>query len=102
MVKVRKVGSRGTRSYVKDEGPAEWSGDAYRKVQKEKLGKIGKNLTIHLGRGVRTAKLKDLPEPKKRPSTSCIPETGRCPMTVKPVIVASHTHKINGSIQSSK
>ena len=69
MVKVLKVGSRGTKAYVKDEGPAEWSGDAYRKVQNERLEKVGKNLTIHLGRGVRTAKLKDLPEPKKRPST---------------------------------
>ncbi len=69
MVKVRKVGSRGTSSYVKDEGPAQWAGDSYRKVQKEKLEKVGKNQTIHLGRGVRTAKLKDIPEPKKRPST---------------------------------
>jgi len=69
MVTVRKVGNRGTKAYVKDESPAEWSGDAYRKVQKERLEKVGKNLTVHLGRGVRTTKLKDLPEPKERPST---------------------------------
>lgn len=66
MVKVRKVGSRGTHSYVKDEGPAQWSGDSYRKVQKKQLEKVGKNLTIHLDVGVTTAKLKDIPEPKKK------------------------------------
>ncbi len=66
MVKVRKVGNRGTYSYVKDEGPAQWSGDSYRKVQKEQLEKVGKNLTIHLANGVKTAKLKDIPEPKKK------------------------------------
>ncbi len=31
--------------------------------------KVWKNITMHLGRGVRTVKLKDLPEPKPRPST---------------------------------
>jgi len=28
MVKVRKVGSRGTKSYVKDEGAQNWAGDS--------------------------------------------------------------------------
>lgn len=69
MVKVRKVGSRGTRSYEKDEGPQNWAGDAYRKKELENLKKVGKNVTVHLGRGVRTSKLKDIPEPKPRPST---------------------------------
>jgi hypothetical protein len=32
-MKVRKVGSRGTKAYVKDEGPQNWAGDAYRKVE---------------------------------------------------------------------
>jgi hypothetical protein len=27
-MKVRKVGSRGTKAYVKDEGPQNWAGDA--------------------------------------------------------------------------
>jgi hypothetical protein len=68
-MKVRKVGSRGTKAYVKDEGPQNWAGDAYRKVELEKLKKVPKGETLHLGRGVRTTKLKDLPEPEKRPST---------------------------------
>jgi len=69
MVKVRKVGARGTKSYVKDEGPAKWAGDAYKEVQKKRLEKIPKDQIMHLGRGVRTTKAKDLPKPKPRPST---------------------------------
>lgn len=69
MVKVKKVGGRGTISYEKDEGPAEWAGDTYREVQKKRLEKVGKNITMHMGRGIKTTKLKDLPEPQARPST---------------------------------
>ncbi len=69
MVKVRKVGARGTTSYVKDEGPAKWAGDSYKEVQKKRLEKIPKGQTMHIGRGVRTIKAKDLPEPRPRPST---------------------------------
>lgn len=69
MVKVRKVGSRGTKAYEKDEGPQNWAGDAYRKVEQDKMKKTPSGETMHLGRGVRTAKAEDLPEPKARPST---------------------------------
>ena len=69
MVKVRKVGARGTTSYVKDEGPAKWAGDAFKEEQKKRLEKIPKGQVMHLGRGVRTTKAKDLPKPKPRPST---------------------------------
>lgn len=69
MTKVKKVGSRGTKAYVKDEGPQNWAGDAYRKEELSEMGKIPKNLTMHLGRGVRTAKAGDIPKPQKRPST---------------------------------
>ncbi|KAF6245196.1 hypothetical protein [Nitrosopumilus sp. b2] len=69
MVKVHKVGSRGTRAYEKDEGPQNWAGDAYRKVEQDKMKKVPKGKTLHLGRGVRTTKVKDLAEPKPRPST---------------------------------
>jgi len=69
MVKVRKVGSRGTSSYEKDEGPQNWSGDAYRKVEQDKIKKIPKGETMHLGRGVRTTKAGDLKAPRARPST---------------------------------
>jgi hypothetical protein len=69
MTKVRKVGSRGTKAYTKDEGPPDWAGDAYRKVELERLRKIPKGETMHLGRGVKTTKAEDLPKPEKRPST---------------------------------
>jgi hypothetical protein len=69
MTKVRKVGARGTKAYTKDEGPPEWAGDSYRKVELERLGKVPKGETMHLGRGVSTVKAGDLPKPQKRPST---------------------------------
>jgi hypothetical protein len=69
MVKVRKVGGRGTKSYEKDEGPQNWAGDAYRKTELAKLNKIPKGETMHLGRGIRTTKAESLPKPKNRPST---------------------------------
>lgn len=69
MTKVRKVGSRGTRAYTKDEGPPEWAGDAYRKVELERLKKVPKGETMHLGRGVKTTTAGEIPEPHKRLST---------------------------------
>jgi len=69
MVKVRKVGSRGTKSYVKDEGSQNWAGDSYRKIEQDKMMKTPKGETMHLGRGVRTTKAGNLPEPKDRLST---------------------------------
>ena len=69
MTIVRKVGSRGTRAYIQDEGPQEWAGDSYRKVELERLEKVPKGTTIHLGRGTRTMKAGDLPKPQPRPST---------------------------------
>jgi len=63
MVKVRKVGSRGTKSYVKDEGSQNWAGDSYRKIEQDKMMKTPKGETMHLGLGVRTTKAGNLPEP---------------------------------------
>jgi len=69
MVKVRKVGSRRTKSYVKDEGDKNWAGDSYRKIEQNKIKETSKGETMHLGRGVRTTKAGNLPEPKDRLST---------------------------------
>ena len=68
-MKVIKVGHRGTQAYESEVGPHNWSGDAYREEQQKRLEKIPKNLTVHLGRGVRTTKAGDLPKPTPRPST---------------------------------
>ena len=68
-MKVRKVGHRGTESHNVELEPQNWAGDAYRKKELDNLKNVGKNLTVHLGRGIRTTKLKDIPDPQPRPST---------------------------------
>lgn len=68
-VKVRRVSSRGTSSRDAEVEPQNWAGDAYRKVEQERLAKVPKGKIVHLGRGVRTARAGDLPPPKARPST---------------------------------
>ena len=68
-MKVTKVRRRGTEAYESEVGPQNWSGDAYREEQQKTFEKIPKNLTLHLGRGVRTTKAGDLPKPAPRPST---------------------------------
>ena len=69
MVKVTRVIRRGTATIRDDVGKMNWSGDDYREEQQNRFEEIPKNLTMHLGRGVRTTKAKDLPRPTPRPST---------------------------------
>jgi len=68
-MKVRKVGRRGTEYYDVELELQNWAGDAYRKKELDQLNKVFKNLTMHLGRGIRTTKLRDIPDPQPRPST---------------------------------
>ena len=68
-MKVRKVGRRGTESYDVELEPQNWAGDTYRKKELGNLKKVDKNLTMHLCRGIRTVKLKDITDPQPRPST---------------------------------
>lgn len=60
---------RGTGTKETTIGPQNWAGDQYRKIQQERLAKIGTNLTLVTGRGNKSISLKDLPTPQKRPST---------------------------------
>jgi len=69
MTKVKRVGHRGTEAHYSEVGKQNWSGDAYRNEEVKKMEKVPKNLTMHLGRGVRTIKAGDIPKPQKRPST---------------------------------
>lgn len=62
-MKVTKVTGRGTGKREADVSSQNWAGDEYRKAQQERLAKIGKNITLSLGRGDRTMALKDLPAP---------------------------------------
>lgn len=68
-MRVTKVAARGTAARKADVEAPNWAGDNYRKIQQERLAKVDKNLTLVSGRGGRTMRLKDLPEPRKRPST---------------------------------
>ena len=67
--KVMISGHRGTEVHEVEVGEQNWAGDAYRKVELEKLEKIPKGATLHLGRGVRTTTAGEMPEPQPRPST---------------------------------
>lgn len=67
--KIIRVGNRGTESHEAEVEPQNWAGDAYRKVEHDKLAKVPKGKTMHLGRGVRTTTAENLPDPKDRQST---------------------------------
>ena len=67
--KIMISGHRGTEVHEVEVGEQNWAGDAYRKVELEKLEKIPKGATLHLGRGVRTTTVGEMPEPQPRPST---------------------------------
>ena len=69
-MKMLQTKNRGTSIERRDVGEQNWAGDSYRKIQKERLQSIGQNLVLHLGRGVRTTKLNELPEPRPRKSTA--------------------------------
>jgi len=52
--KIMISGHRGTEVHEAEIGEQNWAGDAYRKVELEKLEKIPKGLILNFGRGVRT------------------------------------------------
>ena len=68
-MKVRKVTARGTSIRETELEDENWTGDAFRKIQQERLGKVGKNVIMHLGRGLRNTKAGNIPIPNPRPST---------------------------------
>ena len=68
MVKVTRVGGRGTSRRVEEKKDASWAGDKYREEQAKKKAAAG-NRRVSTGRGTGSRKLKDTPEPKTRPST---------------------------------
>ena len=68
-MKVHKITGRGTGIREAPYIEQSWAGDAYRERQQERLQKVPKNLTVHIGRGVRTIKAGNIPVPAPRPST---------------------------------
>ncbi len=67
--KVIKVSHRGTQAYQAEVGEQNWAGDSYRKIEQDSLKKVPINMTLHLGRGIRTTTADGIPEPQPRPST---------------------------------
>ena len=68
MGKIRVSTGRGTGTVKVDEDASKWSGDEFRKLQEDRKKAAG-NRMVHTGRGTGSRKLKDIPEPKARPST---------------------------------
>lgn len=68
MVKVKIRTGRGTGTKEVDTAGKDWAGDEYRKKQAEAKKKAG-NVSVGTGRGTGSRKLKDIPDPAKRPST---------------------------------
>jgi len=68
-MKIQKITNRGTSIDFVDVTEQNWAGDSFRRLQQNRLKQIGKNITMHLGRGIRTVSPKDLPPPRSRKST---------------------------------
>lgn len=66
---IRKTENRGTSTKTVEVGEQNWAGDSFREVQQNRLEKVRKNTVMHLGRGIKTTVLGNLPDPKPRPST---------------------------------
>ena len=67
MVKVVRVGGRGTKRRVVEKESDNWTGEAYREFQKKRK-EAAKHRTISTGRGTRKVKYGDIKETAGRPS----------------------------------
>lgn len=67
MGKVVRVGGRGTSRRVSEKEADNWTGDAYREVQKKKK-EAAKDRYISMGRGTRKIRFGDIAETSGRPS----------------------------------
>lgn len=67
MGKVVRVGGRGTSRRVSEKKDDNWTGDAYKKVMKDRK-EAAKDVYVTMGRGTRKIKLGDIAETKGRPS----------------------------------
>lgn len=67
MGKVVRVGGRGTSRRVSEKEADDWTGDAYREVQKKRKD-AAKDVYVSMGRGTKKVKLGDIAETSGRPS----------------------------------
>jgi len=67
MVKVVRVGGRGTKRRIVEKESDSWTGEAYRDLQKKKKDAAGDRY-VSMGRGTRRVKFSDIAETSGRPS----------------------------------
>lgn len=67
MGKVVRVGGRGTKRRVTEKESDNWTGEAYKNVQKKRK-EAAKHTTISMGRGTKRVKYGDIKETAGRPS----------------------------------
>ena len=67
MVKVVRVGGRGTKRRIVEKESDNWTGEAYKELQKKRK-EAAKGRTISTGRGTRSVKYGDIKETAGRPS----------------------------------
>jgi len=67
MVKVVRVGERGTKRRIVEKESDNWTGEAYKELQKKRK-ETAKHRTISMGRGTRKVKYGDIKETAGRPS----------------------------------
>ena len=67
MGKVVRVGSRGTKRRISEKESDNWTGSAYRDVQKKRK-EAAKDVYITMGRGTKKIKLGDIAETSGRPT----------------------------------
>ena len=67
MGKVVRVGGRGTKRRISEKESDNWTGSAYREVQKKRK-EAAKDVYITMGRGTKKIKLGDIAETSGRPT----------------------------------
>ena len=63
-VKFQKITDRGTKIIISKLTFINWASEEFRQFQTKRLSSISSNFMLHVGRGIRTMKIGDLPKPQ--------------------------------------
>lgn len=64
----QKITNRGTKVIHSKLSVSNWASNEFREFQTRRMSSISYNFIIHIGRGIRTMKIGDLPKSQKFPS----------------------------------
>jgi hypothetical protein len=67
-VTFKKITDRGTNTIISKLTFINWASEEFRQFQTRRLSLISSNFIIHVGRGIRTMKINDLPKYQKLPN----------------------------------